>query len=254
MEIDNDTIDTISAFSSKLTPGFSGADISNVVNEAGIIAVRNHEDKIYENNIKEAIDYVMMGSMKENTLLEKEKTIVAYHEAGHAYLSYIFEEIENPVKVSIVPREKGMLGFSQSETSGDHLTNKSKIEKEINVLMGGRASEEIFCENITNGASNDIEKATHLIRHYVKVLGFGKNTFVNQTDSSPYKNEGSNYIKDLMDEEIIEFLNSKYDETLTLIRNNTHNVSQISKCLLEKQTIYLDDIESVIDKNKINID
>ena len=85
-------------------------------------------------------------------------------------------------------------------------------------------------------------------------MGFGKNTFVNQTDFNPYKNEGSNYVKDLMEEEIIEFLNSEFDETLTLIRNNTYNVSRISKCLLEKQTIYLDNIERVIDKNKINID
>ncbi len=253
MNISEETIENIADFSSKLTPGFSGADISNVVNEAGIIAVRNNSTEIRETDIKDAIDYVMMGSLKEDTLLDTEKDIVAYHEAGHAYLSYIFEEIENPIKVSIIPREKGMLGFSQSETSGEHLINKNKIKREINVLMGGRASEQIFCNDITSGASNDIEKATQLIKTYVNVFGFGKNKFINQVDNNVYKNDISNYIKDSADEEIVEILNWKYQETLNLIESNKDNISKIKECLLEKQTIFLDDIENVIDKTSVVI-
>jgi len=172
LKIDKSIIPPISQMSSRLTPGFSGADIANVVNEAGIISVRKKNSMIKEQDIKDAIDYVILGDEKEDILLEKEKNIVAYHEAGHAYLSYILPLVENPLKVSIIPREKGMLGFSQSEMSDENLTSKKKMEQYLNVLMAGRAAEEIFFEDITNGASNDIEKATQIAKQYVKIYGF----------------------------------------------------------------------------------
>ena len=247
LNLDKEIIPEISKLSSKLTPGFTGADISNIVNEAGIIAVRKGKDSVQEDDIKSAIDYVMMGDEKDNILLDKEKEIVSYHEAGHAYLSYILPLVENPVKVSIIPREKGMLGFSQSEVSPENLTTKNKMEQYINVLMAGRAAEEIFCSDITNGASNDIEKATEIAKNYIRTFGFGENNkFMNQIDQSPYKNDVSNFINDSTDKDVIDFLNSKYDETLTLIRDNMINIEKIKEILLEKETIYLDDIKNVI--------
>ena len=174
LNINKDIIPNISEISSTLTPGLSGADISNIVNEAGIISVRNNKKEIDEQDIKSAIDYVLLGDEKDKILLDNEKTIVSYHESGHAYLSYILPLVENPVKVSIIPREKGMLGFSQSEVSDENLTSKKKIEQYLMVLMAGRASEEIFCEDITNGAFNDIEKATSLAKQYIKMFGFNK--------------------------------------------------------------------------------
>ena len=121
LTLDKSIINGMSILSSKLTPGFSGADIANIVNESGIIAVRKQKQIVQEEDIKDAIDYVMMGNEKDNILTDKEKNIVAYHEAGHAYLSCVLENVENPVKVSIIPREKGMLGFSQSEVSVENL-------------------------------------------------------------------------------------------------------------------------------------
>lgn len=247
LNLDKEIIPEISKLSSKLTPGFTGADISNIVNEAGIIAVRKGKYSVQEDDIKSAIDYVMMGDEKDNILLDKEKEIVSYHEAGHAYLSYILPLVENPVKVSIIPREKGMLGFSQSEVSPENLTTKNKMEQYINVLMAGRAAEEIFCSDITNGASNDIEKATEIAKNYIRTFGFGENNkFMNQIDQSPYKNDVSNFINDSTDKDVIDFLNSKYDETLQLIRDNMINIEKIKEILLEKETIYLDDIKNVI--------
>jgi ATP-dependent Zn protease len=252
--MDKSKISEISQLSSKLTPGFSGADIANVVNEAGIISVRKKNEIIKEQDIKDAIDYVILGDEKEDTLLDKEKNIVSYHEAGHAYLSYILPLVENPVKVSIIPREKGMLGFSQSEMSIENLTSKRKMEQYLNVLMAGRASEEIFFEDITNGAYNDIEKATDIAKQYVKIYGFSNdNHFMNQTDSNPYKSESSNFINNLADKEIIDFLNFKYQETLELIRNNKENITLIKELLLKNKTIYYSDLNKIIDPDNIYI-
>ena len=253
LNINKNIIPNISQVSSTLTPGLSGADISNIVNEAGIISVRNNKKEIDEQDIKSAIDYVLLGDEKDKILLDNEKTIVSYHESGHAYLSYILPLVENPVKVSIIPREKGMLGFSQSEVSDESLTSKKKIEQYIMVLMAGRASEEIFCEDITNGAFNDIEKATSLAKQYIKMFGFNKsNKFLNTTDNlNQFSSEISNYLKDTMDKELLDFLNFKYTETCLLIDKNKENIESIKNILLEKENIYLSDIKNIIDTNKI---
>lgn len=254
LNINKNIIDNLSNMSSKLTPGFSGADIANVVNEAGIISVRKRNQKIEEQDIKDAIDYVILGDEKEDILLEKEKDIVAFHEAGHAYLSYILPLVENPLKVSIIPREKGMLGFSQSEMSNENLTSKKKMEQYIIVLMAGRAAEEIFFEDITNGASNDIEKATELAKKYIRIYGFSKdNQFMNQYDNNPYKSENSNFVNNIADQELLEFLNYKYQETLELVKNNKENITLIKQILLENKTIYYQNIIDIIDHDKICI-
>jgi ATP-dependent metalloprotease FtsH len=248
LTLDKSIINEMSILSSKLTPGFSGADIANVVNESGIIAVRKQKQIVQENDIKDAIDYVMMGNEKDNILTEKEKNIVAYHEAGHAYLSCILENVENPVKVSIIPREKGMLGFSQSEVSVENLYSKKKMEELISVLMGGRICEEIFCEDITNGASNDIEKATQIAKDYIKKYGFSpSNRFMNYNDENPYKREISNYLIDNADQESREFLNEIYEETKDLLKINKDKIEGIKNELLNKETIYYSDIKNILD-------
>lgn len=247
LTLDKSIITTMSELSSKLTPGFSGADIANVVNESGIIAVRKEKTTVEEEDIKDAIDYVMMGSEKDNILTDSEKNIVAYHEAGHAFLSCILKSVENPVKVSIIPREKGMLGFSQSEVSVENLYSKSKMEELICVLMGGRICEEIFCNDVTNGASNDIEKATQIAKDYIKKYGFSSsNRFMNYNDENPYKREISNYLIDNADKETRELLNEKYEETKKILNNNMKKIEAIKTMLLEKETIYYDDLKEII--------
>lgn len=237
----------------KLTAGFSGADIANVVNEAGIITVRKKEDQVSEMNIKEAIDYVNMGNEKENIMTKTEANIVAYHEAGHAYFSYILPLVENPIKVSIVPREKGMLGFSQSEYVQQSLVSKKKLEQYMIVLMAGRACEQIFCHDVTNGAANDIQKATEIAKQYVQTFGFtSKNKFMSLSENNNFKNEYSPIFKSNLDAEILNLLNEKYNETLNLVKENKENIENIRNVLYEKKNIYLTDIEASIEQENIS--
>jgi ATP-dependent metalloprotease FtsH len=248
LNIEEDNVDDICDECVKLTPQFTGADVDNVVNEAGIIAVRNNKTNVDISNIKDAIDYVMMGDLKDDILLEQEKQVVAYHEGGHAFLSCILENVENPVKVSIIPREKGMLGFSQSEASENNLVSKEKMEEEIMVLMGGRIAEEVFCNDITTGASNDIERASKIADHYIKIYGFGKEKFFNTYDDNVYKNDISNFIKDGTSKEIIALLKSLYNKTKQVIKDNSNSIHAIQGMLLKKDTLYYDDLITIIKK------
>ena len=249
---ENTSVSEISRQSAKMTPGFSGADISNIVNESGIFCVRKGKQNIEEDDIKDAIDYVMMGAKTTDILTEAEKRIVAYHEAGHAYLSYILDNVENPVKVSIEPREKGMLGFSQSETSDNKLLTKNALGQKINVLMAGRIAEDIFCKDITNGASDDIEKATSLAKLYVKNFGFDScNSFMTLSDShSPIAPDSSlsNFVKDYSDKAVFDLLRKKYTETEKLVRKYEKNIEKLKDLLLEKETIYFQDIEKLYER------
>ena len=246
LQIDKKIIKKLSIISSKLTPGLSGADISNIVNESGIISVRNKKSIVSEKEIKEAIDYVLLGNKKENILSDKEKKIIAYHAAGHAVLSYFLPLVENPIKVSIIPREKGMLGFSQSEFSNEKLMGKKKMSQYINVLMAGRAAEEIFCDDITNGASNDIQKATDLSKNYLNTFGFHPNNkFMNMNETTQFKNEYSSLIRYESQKETQNFLNSKYNETLELVKKYEKEIIFLKEQLLEKETIFENDIHKI---------
>ena len=172
LNLDEKLVVDISEIASKATPGMSGADISNIVNEAGIRAVRNDRSMINMDDINQSLDYVMMGDEKTTILKEHEKKIIAYHEAGHAFLSYYLPLVENPIKVSIIPREKGMLGFSQSEVTEDNLVSKNKIIQYMKVLMAGRAAEEFFCKDITNGLVMISKKLLIWHNNMLKLLVF----------------------------------------------------------------------------------
>lgn len=231
--------------SAKMVPGFSGADISNIVNESGIFSIRRGCNQIEEEDIRNAIDYVTFGDKKETMLNQNEKEIVAYHEAGHAYLSYILEHVENPIKVSIVPHEKGMLGFSQSDVKDEILLRKKNLDQKINVLMAGRIAEDIFCNDVTNGASNDIEKATDLAKKYVKMFGFhGSNHFMKQSQD-PNDDKISNFLKDYADKHVFEYLKTKYKETYKIVLQSKSEIESLKKLLLLKETIYYEDIKNL---------
>ena len=250
-DIKDEELSNIIETSCKLTPGFSGADISNICNESAIISIRENNNTISENNIKKAIDYVMLGSEKENILSDKEKEIVAYHEAGHALISHILENTPNPIKVSITPREKGMLGFSQSEYPEQVLISKQNIEDQICVLMAGRICENIFINDITNGASNDIEKASELINKYLKLFCMSEeNKFykIKEKENS-FNNEIGFKIKDDTDSKSIEILNQLYKKTENLILNNIDKIEKIKQSLIEKETIYKNEIDEIISFN-----
>ena len=223
LNIPYNIIEKISTLGSKLTPGFSGADISNICNESGIIAVRNNKDVIKEEDVKNAIDYVMLGSERKNILSEKEKITIAYHEAGHAIVSYLLENATNPVKVSIIPREKGMLGFSQSEINSELLQTKKQILDNIMVLMAGRISEEINCHDITTGAANDISRVTELANAYFKQFGMEEAIFMDLTEKNQFKQDISDELRNNIDKRILELIEKKYNDTKKLLLDNNKN-------------------------------
>jgi len=241
-------LDDLIHSSAILTNGFSGADISNVCNESAIISVRENNSIIDDVMVKKAIDYVFLGSEKDNFLKEKDEEIIAFHEAGHAIVSYILDYFPNPIKVTIVPREKGVLGFSQSLDNDDIFITKKKIEQQICVLMSGRIAEEIFCGDVTNGASNDIEKASLLVRNYLNILCMGNlNRFlqVKENEGSFNQNIGNN-LKDEMDKESIEIMNKLYTKTYNLIDQNKDKIKLLKTKLMEKKTIYANEIDDIM--------
>ena len=247
LQIDKRLIVRLSQFGSKLTPTYSGADIANVCNEAGIIAVRRNHVQVNEDNFKEAIEYISYGNIKNVQMLDTDKTTLAFHEAGHAFMSYVLPDIPNPIQISILPREKGMLGYSQTEYTENILLKKTQIEKQILVCMAGRAAEQLFCDDVTIGSSNDIEKATELSKKYIEIFGFHEdNKFMYIDKEIPYQKSTSTWIKNMVDQKSLSFLNYKYQECIEILRNNKTIVIELKDELLAKETLYDDDIRRIL--------
>merc|ERR1712039_922119 len=212
-------------------------------NEAGIIAVREkihaeaHDGNLIvttaaAHHVAKAIDFVAVGSEKRNFRMSAdEKSSVAFHESGHAVAAYLLEHHPNPVKVTIVPRDSGSLGFMMpGEPQSEVRKTKSQIEAEICVLMGGRISEEIFCDDIAAGAKSDIEQATVLAREYVSVYGMGSGSmFVNTADGRWL----SEAVKAKRDEAMFALIESCYETTRQLLSSNRAKVELLHKMLLE---------------------
>ena len=152
--------------------GLSGADIACICNEAAILAVRRGREETCEKDLEDALDRKCMGDESTTyTMSDSEKHTVAHHEAGHAVIAYLREGAAPPIKVSIVPRTNGALGFSQSEVKENKLRSREELLDKIAVLLGGRVAEEIFCDTITTGASDDLEKAVKTATQYVTTYG-----------------------------------------------------------------------------------
>ena len=157
----------------RMTPGASGAELANIVNEAALCAVRHHRKAVTQFDLQEAVDTILAGAQKKNKILnDKEKCIVAYHEVGHALVAALQSHSAPVQKITIVPRTSGALGFTMQVEDGDHtLMTKEEILNKIATLTGGRAAEELIFHSITTGASNDIEQATKLARALVTRYG-----------------------------------------------------------------------------------
>ena len=232
-----------------LTYGFSGASISNLYNEASIMAIRDDNNFIKEKHFDKAIDYVMLGNEKENFMNEEEKYIVSYHEAGHALISSLLDNVPSPTKISIIPRSKGALGFSQSIPSYEKkLYNKEDMISQMMVLMGGRAAEEFKFNKITNGASDDINKINKLARDIVTVYGMSNNiglrNIENDTKNNLWQKESKILIQKV-DEDINSLINETYKATLELIRINSEFLEEIQKKLFDNETIHKNDLDKI---------
>jgi len=225
--------------------GFSCADIANICNEASILAVRNNRKKVSRRLLEEAIDTVLLGHEKRTfKLSEQDKKIVAYHESGHTLVSYRLPHVKPPVKVSIIPRDKGSLGFSMSEISESKLKSQDELVEKICVLLGGRIAEEVFIGSITTGASDDIQKLTQLAYQYIGNFGMDK-----EISTFHYNRKVNYYSEDLrmkVDRRVHELIHACYDRTQRLIEKNKPFIEAMAQALLEKEILNQEEIDELL--------
>ena len=239
------------------TPGFAGAEIANVCNEAALLAVRNNHDKIEMTDFEVAIERVIAGLEKKNKLInKKEREIVAYHESGHAIVSYFVDGADEVQKVSIVPRGIGALGYTlQMPLEDRYLMSKTELLGKIKGLLGGRAAEEIVFGDITTGASNDLERVSKLVRNMVTVYGMSDKlpnmSLVQQSGygflgNDVYQEKRSEKLEQLIDDEVQSIIEECYNDTKKLLREKREYLDKMSKILLEKEVIGRDEIKNIL--------
>ncbi|WP_129595234.1 ATP-dependent zinc metalloprotease FtsH [Seramator thermalis] len=239
------------------TPGFAGAEIANVCNEAAILAVRKNRDAVTMGDFEAAIERVIAGLEKKNKLInEKERKIVAYHESGHAIVGYFTPGADEVQKVSIVPRGIGALGYTMQMPLEDrYLMTESELRGKIKGLLGGRAAEEITFGEISTGASNDLERATQLARNMIVVYGMSKKlpniSLVSKSESgflghAPGIERRSEYVEKIIDEETTELINSCYEEAKELLNEKKLLLEKMATLLLEKEVINYEEIKQIL--------
>lgn len=228
---------------------FSGADLSNLCNEAAIKSVRNRKDKIDLEEMNNAIDYILVGSKRESSKLDNlDKKTVAYHESGHAFMSYVQKYVESPCKISIIPTTKGALGFSMSNNKEKKLRSKNELFQQMAVMLGGRCSESIFMNDITTGASDDLDKLRKLARMYVSYYGMSdklKNMNVNDEDLS-------DKTKQIIDTEIQNLVNEVETYVLDTLEKNKENINKMAKVLLKKEELTGSELKRLLGKSLEN--
>ncbi len=240
------------------TPGFAGADIANVCNEAALIAARKGKEAVDMSDFQDAIDRIIGGLEKKNKLISpEEKEIIAYHEAGHAICGWYLEHAYPLLKVTIVPRGTAALGYAQYTPKEQYLYNIDQLTDQICMTLGGRASEEIFFGKISTGASNDLQQITRTAYGMVTVYGMndkvGNVSYydpnADQTFTKPYSEETGKMI----DEEVRNLISQAYQRTLALLNEKKEQVEKLAKALLEKEVLFQSDVEELIGKRPFEL-
>ncbi|KAL3642488.1 ATP-dependent zinc metalloprotease FTSH 8, mitochondrial [Castilleja foliolosa] len=234
-----------------LTPGFAGADIANVCNEAALIAARNESTMITMQYFESAIDRVIGGLEKKNKVISKlERRTVAYHESGHAVAGWFLEHAEPLLKVTIIPRGTAALGFAQYVPNENLLMTKEQFFDMTCMTLGGRAAEQVLIGKISTGAQNDLEKVTKMTYSQVAVYGFsdkvGLLSFPQQDDGLEMTKPYSSKTAAIIDTEVREWVGKAYTRTVQLIEEHKDHVAQIAELLLEKEVLHRDDLVRVL--------
>ncbi|XP_057548566.1 ATP-dependent zinc metalloprotease FTSH 10, mitochondrial-like [Amaranthus tricolor] len=234
-----------------LTPGFAGADIANVCNEAALIAARNEGTVVNMEHFEAAIDRVIGGLEKRNKVISKlERRTVAYHESGHAVAGWFLEHAEPLLKVTIVPRGTAALGFAQYVPNENLLMTKEQLFDMTCMTLGGRAAEQVLIGKISTGAQNDLEKVTKMTYAQVAVYGFsdkvGLLSFPQREDGFEMTKPYSNKTGAIIDEEVREWVTKAYKHTVELIEEHKEQVAEIAELLLEKEVLHQEDLVRVL--------
>ncbi|WP_158975805.1 ATP-dependent zinc metalloprotease FtsH [Cellulophaga sp. L1A9] len=253
-----ETLDT--EFLAKQTPGFSGADIANVCNEAALIAARKEKKAVTKQDFLDAVDRIVGGLEKKNKIITPgEKETIAYHEAGHATVSWMLEHAAPLVKVTIVPRGQS-LGAAWYLPEERLIVRPDQMKDEMCAALGGRAAEKVIFNNISTGALSDLEKVTKQARAMVTIYGLndkiGNLTYYDSSGqdsygfSKPYSEETAKTI----DREISILIEEQYQRAIELLSNNKDKLTELATRLLEKEVIFKDDLEKIFGKRPFDKD
>jgi len=241
-----------------LTPGFAGADIANLCNEAAIVAARRKADSVTFPDFEKATDRIIGGLESNKIMSEKDKKIVAYHEAGHAVAGWFLEHADPLLKVTIIPRASGALGFAQYLPKEVFLRTQEQIMDIVCKTLAGRAAEDVFFGRVTTGASDDLKRVTQMV--YSTIQTYGMNSRVGQLaypqndDGMPGDKPYSDSTAEAMDDEARAMVDAAYERTVELIRERKEEVEKVANLLLEKETITHDDMIDLIGKRPFDGD
>ncbi|MGY6742265.1 MAG: ATP-dependent zinc metalloprotease FtsH [Cecembia sp.] len=236
------------------TPGFAGAEIANVCNEAALIAARRNKSAVDMQDFQDAVDRVIGGLEKKNKIISpEEKQIVAYHEAGHAVAGWFLEHADPLVKVSIVPRGVAALGYAQYLPKEQFLYQTEQLIDEMCMTLGGRAAEEIIFGKISTGALSDLERVTKMAYSMVSVYGMNDkigNVSFYDSKSNDYRmtKPYSETTAETIDEEVRKLISSAYERTKELLQKKKQELETLAKELLEKEILFQTDLEKLIGK------
>ncbi len=243
-------------FLAKQTPGFSGADIANVCNEAALIAARKNKKQVEKQDFLDATDRIIGGLEKKNKIIsEVEKRTIAYHEAGHATVSWLLEHANPLVKVTIIPRGRA-LGAAWYLPEERQITTTEQLFDEMCSALGGRASEEINFKMISTGALNDLERVTKLAYAMVSYFGMsdkvGNISFYDSTGQAEFSfnKPYSEKTAELIDEEVNRLIDTQYERAKKILKENREGMEKLADQLLEKEVIFSEDLEKIFGKRK----
>ncbi|MFD1316926.1 ATP-dependent zinc metalloprotease FtsH [Namhaeicola litoreus] len=238
-------------FLSKQTPGFSGADIANVCNEAALVAARKDHTTVHHQDFLDAVDRIVGGLEKKNKIItNKEKRTIAYHEAGHATVSWMLEHAAPLVKVTIVPRGKS-LGAAWYLPEERQIVQTDQMLDEMCATLGGRAAEKIMFDKISTGALNDLEKVTRQAKAIVTVYGLndkiGNITYYDSSGQSDYSfnNPYSEKTAQVIDEEISRIVEEQYQRAIKILEEHKSELTVLAELLMEKEVIFEDDLKRI---------
>ena len=242
----------------KLTPGFSGADLANLMNESALLAARAHKDRIGMAEIEEAMERVIAGpERKSRVMTEKERRTIAYHEAGHALVGHVLENSDPVHKITIIPRGQA-LGYTMQLPEEDHfLQTRGAMLDEVTTLLGGRSAEELFCDDITTGASNDIERATKLARGMVtrygmsdalgaQVFGEAQHEVFLGRDLADHQDYSAETAKRI-DDEVEHVMREAHRRAREVLEARRDQMDQMAAVLLARETVEGPELDALLD-------
>ncbi|KAM9301691.1 mitochondrial inner membrane m-AAA protease component paraplegin [Gastrophryne carolinensis] len=235
----------------ELTPGFSGADIANICNEAALHAAREGHQSVHTSNFEYAVERVIAGTVKKSKIMSKEeRRVVAYHESGHALVGWLLEHTEAVMKVSIAPRTNAALGFAQILPRDQYLFTKEQLCERMCMALGGRVAESVTFNKVTTGAQDDLRKVTrvayNMVKHYGMVPSVGQVSFPDGETTGIGRRPFSQGLQEIMDYEAQQLVAAAYKRTEKVLLDNKDKLQMLANTLLEREVINYNDIEALI--------